>query len=114
MIMRHPRGQPKFERQPRPGCRARGLHAAEPKGHASMNESRRQFLQTAAATAAYGAAPAASAQTAMAEAAAVPAPAGAGLQPLLLNVNGRPYTLKLEPRVTLLDALREYIGLTGT
>lgn len=31
-----------------------------------------------------------------------------------LNVNGREMTLDLEPRVTLLDALREYAGLTGT
>ena len=31
-----------------------------------------------------------------------------------LSVNGRPITLSLEPRVTLLDALREYAGLTGT
>jgi xanthine dehydrogenase YagT iron-sulfur-binding subunit len=31
-----------------------------------------------------------------------------------LTINGRPYDLKLEPRVTLLDALREYAGLTGT
>jgi xanthine dehydrogenase YagT iron-sulfur-binding subunit len=31
-----------------------------------------------------------------------------------LNVNGRSYALQLEPRVTLLDALREYAGLMGT
>jgi len=31
-----------------------------------------------------------------------------------LTVNGRALTLQLEPRVTLLDALREYAGLTGT
>jgi xanthine dehydrogenase YagT iron-sulfur-binding subunit len=31
-----------------------------------------------------------------------------------LNVNDHDYDLTLEPRVTLLDALREYIGLTGT
>ncbi len=31
-----------------------------------------------------------------------------------LDVNGHDYDLMLEPRVTLLDALREYIGLTGT
>ena len=29
-------------------------------------------------------------------------------------VNGSPGRLRLEPRVTLLDALREYAGLTGT
>jgi xanthine dehydrogenase YagT iron-sulfur-binding subunit len=31
-----------------------------------------------------------------------------------LNVNGKDVTLQLEPRVTLLDALREYAGLAGT
>ncbi len=35
-------------------------------------------------------------------------------RPVELNVNGRAYTLQLEPRVTLLDALREYAGLMGT
>jgi xanthine dehydrogenase YagT iron-sulfur-binding subunit len=30
------------------------------------------------------------------------------------QVNGSPRSLRLEPRVTLLDALREYAGLTGT
>jgi xanthine dehydrogenase YagT iron-sulfur-binding subunit len=34
--------------------------------------------------------------------------------PVRLNVNGHDYELTLEPRVTLLDALRENIGLTGT
>jgi xanthine dehydrogenase YagT iron-sulfur-binding subunit len=37
-----------------------------------------------------------------------------GPVPVRLEVNGRDYVLSLEPRVTLLDALREYIGLTGT
>ncbi len=35
-------------------------------------------------------------------------------RPVALNVNGRTYSLQLEPRVTLLDALREYAGLMGT
>ncbi len=34
--------------------------------------------------------------------------------PVRLLVNGRDLTLQLEPRVTLLDALREYAGMTGT
>ncbi len=34
--------------------------------------------------------------------------------PVTLRVNGRDLALQLEPRVTLLDALREYAGLTGT
>jgi xanthine dehydrogenase YagT iron-sulfur-binding subunit len=31
-----------------------------------------------------------------------------------LEVNGRSHTLALDPRTTLLDALREHLGLTGT
>ncbi|WP_392481966.1 (2Fe-2S)-binding protein [Nostoc sp. C110] len=31
-----------------------------------------------------------------------------------LQVNGTRHSLQIEPRVTLLDALREYIGLTGS
>lgn len=34
--------------------------------------------------------------------------------PLNLRVNNKPYTLKVEPRVTLLDLLREQLHLTGT
>ncbi len=34
--------------------------------------------------------------------------------PVTLNVNGRDYHLNLEPRVTLLDALREQLQLFGT
>lgn len=35
-------------------------------------------------------------------------------QAVALRINGEQYVLTLEPRVTLLDALREYAGLTGT
>src|SRR5580693_9371909 len=33
---------------------------------------------------------------------------------VMLHVNGRAQSLELDSRVTLLDALREYLGLTGT
>src|ERR1700733_13852491 len=33
---------------------------------------------------------------------------------LTLRINGEAHTLRIEPRVSLLDALREYLGLTGT
>jgi len=49
--------------------------------------------------------------------AATPVPAPAPAVPahdVQLNVNGRTHALQLEPRVTLLDALREHLGLTGT
>ncbi|HEX9171492.1 MAG TPA: 2Fe-2S iron-sulfur cluster-binding protein [Telluria sp.] len=35
-------------------------------------------------------------------------------QPVTLHINGVVHALMLEPRVTLLDALREVAGLTGT
>lgn len=34
--------------------------------------------------------------------------------PLQLEINGKPYDLSVEPRVTLLDLLREQLDLTGT
>jgi xanthine dehydrogenase YagT iron-sulfur-binding subunit len=34
--------------------------------------------------------------------------------PLELEINGKAYSLSVEPRVTLLDLLREQLGLTGT
>ena len=37
-----------------------------------------------------------------------------GTIPVKLRVNGQVRTLQIEPRVALLDALREYIGLTGS
>jgi len=40
-------------------------------------------------------------------------PVGPGAVPITLNVNGKPYNLNLEPRVTLLDALRDHLDITG-
>ncbi len=39
--------------------------------------------------------------------------AGPGPVPVTLLVNGKPHKLTLEPRVTLLDALRDHLSLTG-
>jgi xanthine dehydrogenase YagT iron-sulfur-binding subunit len=83
--------------------------------------SRRQFLRgssvAAAATALVGA-PAAMSE---AEAGQAAAQAGGGNVPAMgpapiklnLNVNGRAMTTNVEPRVTLLDALRNYLDVTG-
>ncbi|NDW03402.1 (2Fe-2S)-binding protein [Jiella pacifica] len=38
----------------------------------------------------------------------------ASLRSMELEINGAQYALTIEPRVTLLDALRENLGLTGT
>jgi xanthine dehydrogenase YagT iron-sulfur-binding subunit len=40
--------------------------------------------------------------------------AGPGAAPLTLSVNGDSHQLALEPRVSLLDALREHLDLTGS
>jgi xanthine dehydrogenase YagT iron-sulfur-binding subunit len=41
-------------------------------------------------------------------------PTAASAESVVLNVNGREHQVRLEPRVTLLDALRDRLGLTGT
>jgi xanthine dehydrogenase YagT iron-sulfur-binding subunit len=90
---------------------------AEPlgEGRPPLAMSRRDFVQVAVAAAAV-----------LAVVLAPRAVRAAGLSPerdgatlagptaVTLNVNGRPINLELEPRVTLLDALRERAGLTGT
>jgi len=78
--------------------------------------SRRRFLfETGALTTGLAAAPYLRAQ----ERVTVPRPAGPSVRTvsvtrMKLEVNGRSYDLTLDPRVTLLDALREHIGLMGT
>ena len=78
--------------------------------------SRRDFLRGSAAVGALGG------SLLTAEAApARPAPRreagvellGPGPVPVTLQVNGHPHTLELEPRVTLLDALRDHLQVTG-
>jgi xanthine dehydrogenase YagT iron-sulfur-binding subunit len=82
----------------------------------SPGVSRRQFLKgsgVAAAATALGTAPLAP----LADAGEANAPAVPGMGPapvrLTLNVNGRKMTTNVEPRVTLLDALRNYLDVTG-
>lgn len=74
-----------------------------------VNLSRRNFLKT---TGAVGIA-ASVALRAEAEAQTGPAAQGPGEVPVRLTVNGRQLNLKIEPRVTLLDALRMRADLTG-
>ena len=38
---------------------------------------------------------------------------GPGAVPITLNINGKPVKLNVEPRVTLVDALRNYLDFTG-
>ena len=76
--------------------------------------SRRGFLQSAAAAASALALPHESAGAPASTHAPARPTALAPARPVSLNINGKPYALSLEPRVTLLDALREVLGLTGT
>ena len=78
--------------------------------HDSPHFSRRGFLQSAAAAAAVTHLPAMAADEKTATAPIPAAPA----QRVVLQINGKPQALSIEPRVTLLDALREYAGLTGS
>jgi len=73
--------------------------------------SRRGFLRGAAVSAA-AAAVAGSEADALAQG-APGAPVGPGAVPVTLTVNGKDHKLDLEPRVTLLDALRNRLDLTG-
>jgi xanthine dehydrogenase YagT iron-sulfur-binding subunit len=43
-----------------------------------------------------------------------PVERGPGATPVTLNVNGQAQELRIEARVSLLDALREHLGLTGS
>lgn len=78
----------------------------EPSGH-----SRRTVLKAVAVGTALAAAGVAIPTPAAAQAYAV---APGAESEITLRVNGRAHRVTLEPRVTLLDALRERLGLTGT
>jgi xanthine dehydrogenase YagT iron-sulfur-binding subunit len=71
--------------------------------------SRRSFLKTV------GVGPLAASVVATRQAEAQPAARvlGPGEVPLELTINGRRHALRVEPRVTLLDAVRDRVGLTG-
>ena len=77
--------------------------------------SRRAFLKGAGVTVSAGVIVTEGLMGAAA-AGAVPAAgevAGPGPVPITLKINGKTHSLQLEPRVTLLDALRDHLDLTG-
>ena len=82
------------------------------------NPSRREFLITTGSTVAAGVAaayaPAHARTTAADESAAADAPAIEGTAPVALRINGKVHSLRIDPRTTLLDCLRETVALTGT
>ncbi|RYZ67849.1 MAG: 2Fe-2S iron-sulfur cluster binding domain-containing protein [Proteobacteria bacterium] len=81
--------------------------------------SRRSFLQSAGLTGASVVAAPLMAKAAASDAASVASQAAPvfvpeGAQDVKLNINGKDYSLRLDPRTTLLDTLREHVNLTGT
>lgn len=75
--------------------------------------SRRTFLKSLGTTAAVAATAQVNAVAAELEKANAEKIIGPNAVPVTLNVNGDTLRLQLEPRVTLLDALRNYSSLTG-
>lgn len=84
-----------------------GPHTFDPAGESTLSDcTRRGFLHQAAvgSAALAGGLPSLQAEQ----------PKHGGTLPLTLHINGRQDQLTVEPRVTLLDALREYLHLTGS
>ncbi len=79
----------------------------------STDVSRREFLHGSAAVAAVTALAAAPLATVQAQAPAAPAGVGPAAVRITLKVNGKDFDTSVEPRVTLLDALRNYLDVTG-
>jgi xanthine dehydrogenase YagT iron-sulfur-binding subunit len=84
----------------------------------SPRVSRRVFLSSLGAVGLAATAPPVLTATATLEPAAIeqmPEPAASpGAVPVTLKVNGKSYNLRLDPRTTLLDCLRENLNLPGT
>jgi xanthine dehydrogenase YagT iron-sulfur-binding subunit len=85
-------------------------HDPKEKADDSSGVSRRDFLKISSISAA--AVPILG--TKVVQAAGVPVKVyGPGKVPVELTINGQKHTLQLEPRVTLLDALRDQLDITG-
>ena len=90
---------------------SRDMKHSEPSGAGTW--SRRSFLKSLGTTAVATAAAQAQAVAAELEQVNAEQALGPGAVPVTLRVNGQTLELQLEPRVTLLDALRNYSSLTG-
>jgi len=80
------------------------------------NLSRRTFISSAGSSAAAVAIAGRAAMSATPQATAAPpdAPSAVGAVPVTLRINGKEHRLKVDPRATLLDCVRETVALTGT
>jgi xanthine dehydrogenase YagT iron-sulfur-binding subunit len=87
--------------------------SAEPGQGCSLHESRRNFLKKSTAVATIALVPSAVVKAAGEK---LDETAAGFMEkfPVTINVNGKSHKLDVEPRVTLLDLLREQLHLTGT
>jgi aerobic-type carbon monoxide dehydrogenase small subunit (CoxS/CutS family) len=86
---------------------------SESKQNDSFSLSRRTFLKTFGSSAAAAATAQVGAVAAELEKVNAEKVVGPGAVPISLNVNGQSIKLQVEPRVTLLEALRTHTPLTG-
>jgi len=94
---------------PQKGSPARGVPGAV----AAAGVSRRDFLKSLGTTAISAAAMSAGGVAAGLEQTGTERVYGPGPVPVILSINGEKRIFQLEPRVTLLEALRDQAGLTG-
>src|SRR4030095_3609289 len=84
----------------------------------SQNPTRREFLSTTGTTAAASLIAAYMPLTASAseeaETSGASGPTIDGVMPITLRINGKDRQLRIDPRTTLLDCIRESVVLTGT
>lgn len=98
---------------------ARDGEREETRGKGSGGLSRREFLRGSAAAGALGAgllstvAPVIEGEAAAVRTEAGVAIVGPGPVPMSFQINGKTHQATLEPRVTLLDALRDHLDITG-
>src|SRR5215475_8942049 len=85
----------------------------DPKSRDGLAVSRRSFLKTFGTTAAVAATAQVDAVAAEIAKSDTQSPQGPGPVPFTLKVNGKSLDLRLEPRVTLLEALRNHSSFTG-
>src|SRR6266436_273545 len=78
------------------------------------NPTRRAFLRTTGDTAAAAVIAACTAHVSASAAAGADGPNIAGAVPVTLRINGQDRQLRVDPRTTLLDCIRETVALTGT
>ena len=83
--------------------------AGRPEGESPLNVSRRAFLKTVSATSVA----AGVVSVSDADAQTGPSPVGPGEVPIQLTIDGKTRALRVEPRVTLLDAMRERLDVTA-